>query len=321
MYRLTASIIVLIGCVSSVFAQLDLQLSQYMFNNTSFNPAAVGESGMVQVIGQHRIQWVGIPNAGKSTLFGINSPMNIGDSKHGFGLKLINDVSGYFTNQTAQIQYAYKKTIGNGQLSFGTDIGMVSIGFMGDSIGFNNKAKNTIGDYHDLVGDPVIPQTEVSGMSLDVSIGAFFSLPRFYTGVSYQHLNNPSVIWGERHEYQMFGTLFFTSGYQVKLLNPKYVMHPSILFKTDFNVMQIDLATRIEYDSKYWGGLSYRLDDAVVIMAGLSVSGGFSLGYAYDLPVSNIIKASSGSHEIVLLYSFEYISGKRNSKYKSIRIL
>ena len=85
--------------------------------------------------------------------------------------------------------------------------------------------------------------------------------------------------------------------------------------------MQLDLSTRLEYDNKYWGGLSYRFQDALILIAGLNITGGLSIGYSYDFPTSKILTASSGSHEVVMLYSFEYVFAKRNSKYKSIRIL
>ena len=39
----------------AVFSQFDARFSQYMFNNTAYNPAAVGESGMIDLALQHRI--------------------------------------------------------------------------------------------------------------------------------------------------------------------------------------------------------------------------------------------------------------------------
>ena len=307
--------------IISVFSQLDLQLSQYMFHSSSFNPAAVGESGLVQVTGQHRSQWLGMPNGGKTTLFSINTPLKIGNSLHGLGFRVMTDEVGLFTNETFHLQYAFKKKNDLGVFSIGSDVGLTSLGFSGDSVGFNNKAKNTIGAYHELTSDPIIPTTAVVGMSLDLSVAAFFSTTKFYTGVSYQHLNNPKVLWGETMEFQQFGSLYVTGGYNYVLQNKKYVIKPSFLYKTNFNVSQFDLSTRIEYDSKYWGGLTYRLEDAIVILAGINVAGGFSIGASYDLPTSKIINASFGSLEVVMLYSFEYVSGKRTNKYKSIRIL
>jgi len=112
-----------------------------------------------------------------------------------------------------------------------------------------------------------------------------------------------------------------TGGYNFVMADPKFILKPSALYKTDFSSWQLDLSSRLEYNNKYWGGLTYRVQDAVVVLAGINISGGLSIGYSYDLPTSQIISVSSGTHEIVVMYSFEYIFGKRNSRYKSIRIL
>ena len=48
----------------------------------------------------------------------------------------------------------------------------------------------------------------------------------------------------------------------------------------------------------------------------------FIAGYAYDYPVSAIVKASSGSHEVSLGYSLKLdLSDKNKNKHKSIRIM
>lgn len=305
-------------CIESVFSQFDAQLSQYMFNQSAFNPAVAGEGEMIQIAGQHRIQWVGIPNAGQITAFTINSPLKIGSKTHGVGFKFFNDRVGVFTNQTAHLQYAYKKQLGTGVLSIGAEAGFVSMGIKADSILAN---KITLGDYHDLTTDPAIPQVNVAGMSFDMSIGAYYSTEKFYAGVSYSHLNSPVVEWNDNAGINLKGSLFMTGGYNYALPDTKYVFKPSGLLKTNFNTFQVDLSTRLEYDNRYWGGLGYRFQEAVVLMGGLNIAGGLSIGYSYDFPASRLITATSGSHEVLLLYSFEYVFQKKNSKYKSIRIL
>jgi type IX secretion system PorP/SprF family membrane protein len=316
MKKTVLSIIMTILSLNTVFSQLDIQLSQYMFHNSSFNPAAVGEGGLIQITGQHRIQWVGIPNAGQTTIFSVNTPLKIGDSYNGIGFSFLNDKVGQFTNQTAHLQYAFKKKINSGMLSIGADLGFLSIGFNGDSV-----RSIPIGDYHKLTEDTEIPKTSVTGMSLDLNVGVYYSTPKMYAGISYSHLNSPTVEW-DLLEYSQKGLMYLTGGYNwIYPADTKYVIKPSTLLKTDFTTFQLDVSTRVEYDNKYWGGLSYRVQDAIVVLAGINISGGLSIGYSYDLPTSKIITVSSGSHEVMLVYSFEYIFGNKASKYKSIRIL
>jgi len=302
--------------ISSASSQFDAQLSQYMFHNSSFNPAAVGESDMIQIIGQHRIQWVGMPNGPQTTVFSINSPLKIGNTLQGIGIKFLNDKAGLFTDQSAHLQYAFKKKIGVGVLSIGADLGFVSLGFRGDSV-----RTSDISEYHNILGDNKIPTKSVAGMSFDMNLGVFYSTQKLYAGISYLHVNNPKVSWGNNIEFKQKGSLFFTGGYNLVIPETKFILKPSTLIKTDMSSVQCDLTGRLEYDNKYWGGLSYRIQDAVVFLAGINISSGLSIGYSYDLPTSQIITVSSGSHEILLMYSFEYIFGKKNSKYKSIRLL
>ena len=309
-------LLLVVASIGPVFSQFDAQFSQYMFHNSSFNPAAVGEGDMIQITGQHRIQWVGMPNGGLTTVFSINSPLKIGNVNQGIGLKFLNDKVGQFSNQSVHLQYAYKKRLGEGTLSLGTDLGFEGIGFNGDSV-----RSISLGSYHDIAGDIQVPKTSVSGIGFDMSLGLFYSTPKYYGGISYLHLNNPTVSWGELIKFKQTGSLFITGGYNWALPNTKYVIKPSTLIKTNFSSLQLDLSGRVEYDSRFWGGLSYRLQDAVVLMAGVNIVGGLSIGYSYDIQTSKIATVSSGSHEVMVSYSFEYVFEKTKSKYKSIRIL
>ena len=287
-----------------------------MFNQAAFNPAVAGEGELIQVALQVRPQWLGMPNAGLTTNFNINSPLKIGNQLNGVGFKVISDIIGVFENTTYQLQYAYKKQLGSGTLSIGVDMGVVQVGFKADSV---LAHKITLGDYHDLETDPAIPQVVASGSSFDMGIGAYYSSEKFYAGISYSHLNSPVIEWNDNAGLNLKGTLFLTGGYNYALPDTKYVFKPSGLLKTNFNTMQLDLSTRLEFDTKYWGGLAYRYQDAVVLLAGLNMVSGLSVGCSYDIPTSRV--ASGGSIELVALYSFEYVFAKRNSKYKSIRIL
>jgi type IX secretion system PorP/SprF family membrane protein len=318
MKKVVISIVALFYCLCSVFSQFDAQMSQYMFNNSSFNPAAVGEGNLIQVLGQFRQQWIGFPNAGNTLNFSINSPLKIAGKTHGLGIKFTKDESGLFPYQSFALQYAFRKKVGLGEISIGASLGSASIGFKRDSV----KKQDFIGEYHkDISSDEAIPKTNVAGSSLDVNLGVFYSTPIYYAGLSYAHLNNPKVLWGDKNEFTLKGNAYLTGGYNYVLPNPKYVLKPSFLLKSDFVSMQFDLGSRLEYDEKYWGGLSYRLQDAVILMGGINIASGLSVGCSYDITTSEISSVSYGSFEVILFYSFEYVFGKSTSKYKSIRIL
>ena len=298
-----------------VFTQVEAQLSQYMFHTETFNPASIGENNMIRVIGQHRIQWVGMPGAPQTTYFSINAPFAMGKSTHAAGINFLNDKAGAFKNQSASLQYAYKRKLAGGLVSVGVNLGFMSIGFNADSVKSDIQS-----EYHEDV-DPVVPTTDENGMGFDMSLGVFYSNPKYYAGVSYVHLNKPSFALGSKSTFHARGIAYLTGGFDVNLGESRLVLKPSTLIKSDFTTWQVDVSSRLEYDKKFWGGLSYRFQDAVAVLGGISLSNGLALGYSYDLPTGKLLTVSSGSHEFFLSYSFAFDTSKNKKKYKSIRIL
>ena len=79
----------------------------------------------------------------------------------------------------------------------------------------------------------------------------------------------------------------------------------------------------------FWGGLTYRLQDAIVAMAGVDyklggtglAGGTLRLGYAYDITTSLVRTASSGSHELLLNYCFNIPKKIKIERHKSARFL
>jgi hypothetical protein len=60
------------------------------------------------------------------------------------------------------------------------------------------------------------------------------------------------------------------------------------------------------YDNFFWGGVSYRTRDAVVVLLGLDYSD-YSFAYSYDITTSNMSIPSSGSHGLLFTYRFKAI--------------
>ncbi len=306
--------------LSYVNAQFDTQTSQYMFSPSGYNAAAVGETNKLVVSGQHRLHWLGMPKGGSTTIFNVNTPFKIAGQRQGVGINFVNDKVGLFENQMVYLQYAFKFKLGSASLSVGPQVGFISSGFHGDSI---RGPEVSMGDYHEVGNDPAFPSTFIEGLGFDVGAGLWLSTKSLYAGLSYSHLNQPVIEWGDLHEYRPAGTIFFVAGYDYQLKNPKYIFKPSLFAKTDLASYQIEATTLMLINDQYWGGLSYRLGSAVVVLAGLHVGSGLKIGYSYDLPASQLIKASWGSHEIMITYEINISRGdtSRRQSYKSIRIL
>ena len=300
-----------------VSSQFDPQISQYMLHMPTFNPASVSENGMINASGTIRQQWLGMPGAPFTTIITVIAPLKMSEkSTNGLGIKFLIDNIGAFNNRAGYLQYAYKRKIGKNTLSLGADLGFVSVGFIADSVRADVNS-----EFHDFLGDTAIPTTDDTGSDFDMALGAFYSAQKYYLGVSYVHLNTPKISLNEeKTAFKVRGVLYATGGYDFSFREPKWKLRNSTLIKSDFTSWQAEISSRIEYNELFWGGLSYRFQDAAVVFFGAQLPAGMTLGVSFDVPASKMIKAQWVSFEAYLSYSFMFDSGK-NSRYRSIRIL
>ena len=164
------NIVLLLGLMAVVaaYAQFDPQMGQYMYMANAYNPAAVGEGDLMKVAGMHRMQFVDISNAPMSTWFSFSSPFVIGKTRHGAGVRFLNDRYGLFSTQSLYAQYAYRQKLGKGYLCAGVELGFVNVGFKGDSVNLSKMGD----DYHET-NDEAIPTGSKSGMKFDMSVGLY----------------------------------------------------------------------------------------------------------------------------------------------------
>ena len=312
-------LVLLFGLVTVVTAsaQFDPQMGQYMYMPTAYNPAAVGEGDLMKVAGLHRMQFVDISNAPMSTWFTFCSPFVIGKTRHGAGVRFLNDRYGLFTTQSLYAQYAYRQKLGNGYLSIGVDLGFVNVGFKGDSINLKNMGD----EYHDA-NDQSVPTGSKSGMKFDMGIGLYYSTPTWWVGASYSHLTQPKIEWDEYTEVKLAGTMYVTGGYHFRVKDHKeWVLTPSAMVMTDFVSWDVNLTLMCDYKDRYRWGLGYRIAGSVNILLGIDIINGLQLGYSCELPTNKLLLESYGSHEVYLAYGFDILKPKRTNKYKSIRYL
>ncbi len=295
-------------------AQFDGIYSQYMHIKHFYNPAAVGEQELMRIMVAQRLDWIGIKNAPKTTLFTVNTPFKIGKTHHAAGIQFINDMFGVFANQQINAQYAYKFKFQYGTLSVGANIGVLNLICYGDSI------KMVESDYH-TENDPAIPQGTQSGIGFDLSAGIYFSNAAWFAGVSILHAPGADIKLGDKYDFKINQAMTAVGGYNIKLPNNNYQLKPSALLYTDFVSWQAQISLLLDYKNKYWGGLAYSIQDAVSFSFGAEIIDGLQLGYCFDLPTSSMIRATHGSHELYLSYDFNIFKPKYNQKHKSIRLL
>jgi len=295
-------------------AQNDPQISMYWSVPTAFNPATCGQDSALHVSGFNRMQWVGVENAPRTFFFGADMPFRFLKKEHGVGILLMNDNAGLFSTTSFALQYVYNMPLWGGRLSLGMQLGGINQSFAGGDIYIPD------GDAWDP-SDDALPTGDVSAMTFDGGLGACYRRGMFYGGFSALHLTAPTLDLDEFAYSEIARVYYFNVGGNIPIKRTLFIMQPSILAKTTFQATQIDWTLRVTYDHRFWGGLTYRHGDAIVLMAGVDINH-IRIGYAYDVGTSALAKASGGSHELMATYTMKLDLGKKDKhKHKSIRIL
>jgi type IX secretion system PorP/SprF family membrane protein len=274
------------------FAQQDAHYSHYMFNGLVLNPAVAGSKESLSVFGLFRTQFVGIDGGPKTTT--ISAHMPIPAIRGGAGLHIVNDQIGFERNLSFLASYAYKKEMANGVLAAGA-----SLGFMQRTLdGSKLKAADA--------GDPSIPSASVNAVAPDISLGLLYTTEQYYVGLSTTHVNRGKLNFDipGTSDYRNVMHYYLTGGYTFNI-NSAFDVKPSAIIKYTKS-LQFEANGMVYYNQKVWGGLSYRLNDAIIAMAGFNITDRIRLGYSYDYTISKLSQQSNGSHEVFLGYDMTF---------------
>lgn len=293
------------------FGQQSIEFSQYTLNLKGINPATVGANDMINVLGTFRSQYAGFENAPITYYVSADLGFKIAQTKHGAGISFYDNMAGIYRYQDINLMYAYRIGLKKGDLALGA-----LVDFSTTSIN-KDKVKNVESEYHDS-SDPAL-SGECNDFKVDLGVGVSYMSPKWYAGVSLLNILQPQYRMTERIYFKKKMNLKFMGGYNISFTNPLYRLRTYANISTDFVTFTGQIGANIEYKESYWGGIGYRINGAVVFMAGIRVLNGLVIGYSFDLPTSRLIR-SAGCHEILLSYSFNIDLSKKN-KYKSIRYL
>jgi len=323
------------GLAMNSFSQQDVQFSQNQFTKQFYNPAyvAIGSTLCGTLIG--RQQWAGFSGAPQTGLLSVKSPLSV--IKSGIpgsaGLNVLSDALGNERTLGVNLALGYALNpgaVGPGTLAFGLSAGIINKRFINNWVSVDDKFV-----------DPSIPNDAASSTKFDLNLGIYYDHNDFFVGISVAHLipatlsdqgstqvaatppaqgtvnQQWSLNYGlKQHMYLMAGYNYTLTG------NPDFQLRPMILAKTEGSSTQFDLNCNVYYKQQIWGGLSYRLSDAVVVTAGYEFQPlGLRVGYAYDITTSELRRNSGGSHEIALNYCIKIPKKIIRHIYKNVRYL
>lgn len=298
----------------SLWAQQDMQQSMYWASPTAFNPATAGSDSALHITAFDRMQWVGVKGAPQTFFVSADLPVMLGRKRTGFGLSVLNDQAGLFTTTLVNAQFNYSLKLWGGRLAIGAQPAFVNQSFDGSGVFIPS------GEAWDA-SDDAIPTGEVSGMAFDLGAGAYYEWKYLYAGLSAQHLLSSQVELEEYAYTEFTPTYYFYAGGNIPLKHTLFILQPSLLVKSTFQFTQYDITLRTLWNNKFWGGITYRPGDAMVLMVGADIEH-IRLGYAYDVPLSQMSLAGGGSHELLATYTLHIDLDKQKRRgNKSIRIL
>lgn len=309
--------IILSFVFGSSAAQQVPMYSQYIMNGFLVNPSFAGRDGYTSINLTVREQWVGMDQApstyaasfqtrilknsyiSKSTEVKKKLVRPTRGGQVGLGGYLFSDNNGIMRRTGIQAAYAYHIPLGENDdmannLAFGLSLSAYQL-----ALNFGDLLYD-----HD---DPYLNNYDRSVFIPDFNFGASYTTKRYYVGFSMTNLLRGSVMFfneGDNKRTEL-GHYFLTGGVKFPI-SSKWLIEPSAFIKSSdmlFKAVQLDLTSRIYYKNDYWAGLSWRTNDAMIMMFGIKYDR-FYFAYAFDFTLTDIRKQSVGSHELTLAVKF-----------------
>ncbi|HOT88722.1 MAG TPA: type IX secretion system membrane protein PorP/SprF [Bacteroidales bacterium] len=288
MKKIYLILITLVLSIEISYSQNDPQFRHYMYSETAYNPAMAGVTNTLDAALIVREQWIGFDDAPGTQFF--NGSLFVNKMSGGVGLSLINDKLGFENSLNLKLMYAYQIRLTDlSKLSFGLGFGMLHKSLKGSKLIYDN------------MDDPNGLYVDATKTKPDFDFGVAYNSDKLTIGASITHIDQSikkaTVLKAPRHYYLM-------AKYKIKA-SEKINIIPCVKFKSAEFISQIDMTALLVFSNKFWIGGAYSTKDAMVGMIGMKITKGISIGYAYDYNTGGVKSLSDGSHEFMLLGSFD----------------
>lgn len=272
-------------------AQQDPLYTQYMDNLLVINPGFAGSKNIGNALVVARSQWVSFDGAPATRSFSYNTPIE--QKNIGIGFSLMSDKIGPLKQTGAYVDYSYFL-----QLSSDFRLGM------GLKAGVSFFRAN-LTDLITITPDPIFDNDIYENFLPNVGVGFYLSSEDTYFGLSVPRLIENRITRQEvSTEYvnkqQMH--LYFVGGHTFDL-NEEFQLKTSGMMKWVKNApFSFDVNALVGFKEKFWLGAMYRLNAAYGVIAQFRPIPELTIGYSYDITITELGGYQSGSHEVMLSY-------------------
>lgn len=283
-----------------IAAQFDPMYTQYMFNELVINPAYAGSRECLSGTALYRQQWVGLDGAPTTLTGSVHAPLM--QQKIGVGLTFANDKIGVSQRTSVTINGAYRIKLEAAHLSFGLQLGLVSLSENLTSLNLTEDQQ-----FSANTGKKTAP---------NFGFGMYYSTANWYAGISIPRMlqNRLDVSTGStevKNKLNVEDFHYMVNGGAVIPISESVKIRPNAMLKIVSGApIQADINANILFSDFIWAGLGYRTGDAINMMVGAYITKQLRIGYAYDYTLSALQEFNSGSHEIMLGYDLNYSKDK-----------
>jgi type IX secretion system PorP/SprF family membrane protein len=277
-------------------AQSDFDFTQRWFNESLYNPAAVGNSFSTGYFFHTRSQWLGLEKA-PVTIAGSFDTYNQ-SLRSGIGASLTADYIGVYQNYNFRAAYSYYLQLGSrGMISFG-----LSAGVFVREVAFNSSQL-------DNPSDPILAYTQEKEYAPDFDFGVEYK-GAFKFGVTVRHLGAQSIAQN-RYSQPLNVWSYISSRFNI---SGAVSVEPLLSFTWRQSIYRVEGGALLyffktknlhTYNDRFWIGGVYRTNHNIAVMAGMNVTSQLRIGYSFDYGLSNVATiATFGTHEIFVAYQF-----------------
>lgn len=300
-----------LGCANFCIAQQEQLNSQYMLTKYRFNPAYAGLDYSLSIDAMVRSQYTSIVGQPRMQYLSAHIPAYILNGSIGFEINRATE--GALKHVAATGSYSHVQNLPFGFLSSAIRLGVLQTSIDGSQLRTQSGSykPNTI--FHN---DPLLQNSNFSGLAPIWEIGAYLFMgdPQFGISIS----RSPSIKQSIGNaEIRLITHFDVFAEYRIRY-NEQLHLLPSILIKSDINIIQTDISILSEINGNVFGGVGvrgYNSDsfDAISVTVGMDLGRHYRLSYSYDIGLSELKRVNEGSHEILLNYNLKKIIGLGNN--------
>jgi type IX secretion system PorP/SprF family membrane protein len=156
--------------------------------------------------------------------------------------------------------------------------------------------------------DPVFNHDIYENFLPNVGVGLFLFSETTYFGVSVPKLIDNIIINEEvQTDYinKQQRHMYFVAGHRFDISEDFQLKTNGMMRKVKSAPLSVDLTVMGGFRDKFWVGAMYRFGDAYGMLVKFNPSPNMSIGYAYDITISELSAFNSGTHEIMFSYNLD----------------